>query len=246
MRRFLKLYSVEQKLFFRSADVFVFNLCMPVAAFILIALIGGGKVAGDSHMTYLQSAFASLVAVGICCSAFMSIPIVIVDYRDKKILKHFYCSPCSPAWILGADTLCSAIMAGISAILVSTVAVFGFGYRMEGNALHFAGAWLLTLVSMFSIGLMIASLCRTVKSMNVVTSLVYFPMLLLSGATIPYELFPKGLQRVADVMPLTQGIKMMKAVSMGGALNSSIYIVILLVLITAICGIIALKAFRWE
>lgn len=111
-------------------------------------------MAGDSHMTYLQSAFASLVAVGICCSAFMSIPIVIVDYRDKKILKHFYCSPCSPAWILGADTLCSAIMAGISAILVSAVAVFGFGYRMEGNALHFAGAWLLTLVSMFSIGLM--------------------------------------------------------------------------------------------
>lgn len=246
MRRFVKLYGVEQKLFFRSADVFVFNLCMPVAAFILIGLIGGGKVAGDSHMTYLQSAFASLVAVGICCSAFMSIPIVIVDYRDKKILKHFYCSPCSPAWILGADTLCSAIMAGISAILVSAVAVFGFGYRMEGNALYFAGAWLLTLVSMFSIGLMIASLCRTVKSMNVVTSLVYFPMLFLSGATIPYELFPKGLQRVADVMPLTQGIKLMKAVSIGEAINSSIYIVILLVLITAICGIIALKAFRWE
>lgn len=109
---------------------------------------------------------------------------MIVDYRDKKILKHFYCSPCSPAWILGADTLCSAIMAGISAILVSTVVVFGFGYRMEGNALHFAGAWLLTLVSMFSIGLMIASLCRTVKSMNVVTSLVYFPMLLLSVVSL--------------------------------------------------------------
>lgn len=246
MKRFLKLYGIEQKLFFRSADVFVFNLCMPVAALVLIALIAGGKAAGNSGMTYLQSAFASLVAVGICCSAFMSIPIVIVDYRDKKILKHFYCSPCSPLWILGADTICSAVMSGLSAILVSAVAIIGFGYRMEGNVLLFIGAWFLTLVAMFSIGWMIASLCKTVKAMNTATTLVYFPMLLLSGATIPYELFPKGLQHVADVMPLTQGIKLMKAISMGSSLQGTGFIVILLLAITLICGIIAVKTFRWE
>ena len=63
--------------------------------------------------------------------------------------------------------------------------------------------------------LLMASLCRTIKSVNAVTSLVYFPMLFLSGATIPYELFPNGLQRIANVLPLTQGIKFMKAVFMG-------------------------------
>lgn len=246
MKRFLKLYFIEQKLFFRSADVFVFNLCMPVAALVLIAMIAGSKTAGDSGMTYLQSAFASLVSVGICCSAFMSIPIVIVDYRDKKILKHFYCSPCSPVWILGADTICSAVMAVISAILVSVTAIVCFGYQMQGNPVEFIGAWGLTLISMFSIGLMIASVCRTVKTMNAVTSLVYFPMLFLSGATIPYELFPKGLQKVADVMPLTQGIKLMKAASVGNTLSTSLYIVILLVIITVICSMISVKTFRWE
>lgn len=246
MKRFLKLYGIEQKLFFRSADVFVFNLCMPVAVLILIAIIAGGKAAGDSGMTYLQSAFASLVSVGICCSAFMSIPIVIVDYRDKKILKHFYCSPCSPIWILGADTICSAVMAVISALLVSVVSMLCFGYRMQGNVLAFIGAWLLTLVSMFSIGLMIASLCRTVKAMNAASSAVYFPMLFLSGATIPYELFPKGMQLAADVLPLTQGIKLMKAASLGIPMNTAGYKIILLVVITLACGMISVKTFRWE
>ena len=246
MKRFFQIYRTEQKLFFRSADVFIFNLCMPVAVLLLIGMIGEGKSAAGSSLTYLQSAFASLSAVGICCSAFMSIPIVIVDYRDKKILKHFYCSPCSPAWLLGADTLCSAVMAGISAILVSATAALVFGYRMPGNPLLFVGAWLLTLVSMFSIGLMIASLCRTVKTMNAVTSLVYFPMLFLSGATVPYELFPKGLQAVANIMPLTQGIKLMKAVSMGMTFPVAKYVVILLLLITIVCSTIAVKAFRWE
>lgn len=112
--------------------------------------------------------------------------------------------------------------------------------------LAFVGAWFLTLIYMFSIGLMIASLCHTVKQMNAVTSLVYFPMLFLSGATIPYELFPKGLQKVANIMPLTQGIKLMKAVSMGKHLPSSGYIILLLLAITVICSIISLKTFRWE
>lgn len=242
MKQFMRLYKVEQKLFFRSADVFIFNLCMPVVALLLIAMIAGDKSVGD--ITYLQSAFAALSSVGICCSAFMSIPILMVDYRDKKVLKSFYCSPCSPATLLGADTLCSAVMCGISAMLVALTAVIGFGYRMEGSVIAFIGAWLLTLISMFSIGLLIASLCRTVKSMNVATSLLYFPMLLFSGATIPYEVFPKGMQKIADFMPLSQGIKLMKAVSAGTEVNMTGIVV--LVVIAILCTGIAVKTFRWE
>ena len=120
----------------------------------------------------------------------------MVDYRDKKILKRLYCSPASPARLLAADTLCSFVMSVISAILVAAAAVIVFGYRMEGSPIVFAGAWLLTLISMFSIGLLTAALCRTTKSLNVATSILYFPMLFFSGATIPYELFPEGCRQL--------------------------------------------------
>ena len=173
------------------------------------------QVIGESINIALLDTFVAITSVGICCSAFMSIPIVMVDYRDKKILKHLYCSPASPARILAADTLCSGIMSAISAVLVAVTAIIVFGYRMEGKLFVFIGAWLLTLVSMFSIGLLAAALCRTTKSLNVATTLLYFPMLFLSGATIPYELFPKGIQIVADVLPLGIGIDLMKAASMG-------------------------------
>lgn len=246
MKRFLKVYRVEQKLFLRSPDILIFGICMPLAVLALIAMIGGGKTAGESNMTFVQSSFASLTTVGICCCALMSIPIVVVDYRDKKILKHLYCSPCSPAWMLGAVTICSGVMATVSAVLVALAAVLFLGYRMPGNPVVFLLTWLLTLLSMFSIGLMIASLCRTVKSLNVVTSLVYFPMLLLSGAMIPYEIFPRGLQKAAQIMPLTQGIKLMKAASMGESLSGAGSIIALLAVITVVCTTIAVKTFRWE
>lgn len=245
MKRFLKLYVIEQKLALRSGDMLLFGVAMPVGIMILITMIAGNRMAGAGY-TYLESSFASLIAVGICAAAFMGIPLTVADYRDKKILKHFFTTPCSPVWILGSDVLCGAVTASLSAVSVALVSIIFLGYRMRGNVLAFIGAWLLTLAAMFSIGLLMASLCRTVKSVNAVTTLVYFPMLFLSGATIPYELFPDGLQKVANVLPLTQGIKLMKAVSMGNKPDSVGKIVALLVGITLICGIISVKTFRWE
>ena len=245
MKRFLKLYVIEQKLALRSGDMLIFGVAMPVGIMILINMIAGSKQAVEGF-TYLQSSFASLIAVGICAAAFMGIPLTIADYRDKKILKHFFTTPCSPVWILGSDMLCGGVTALLSPVSVALVSVVFLGYEMMGNILAFIGSWLLTLVSMFSIGLLMASLCRTIKSVNAVTSLVYFPMLFLSGATIPYELFPSGLQKVANFLPLTQGIKLMKAVSMGIELENVWKIVLLLVGITAVSTVISVKTFRWE
>ena len=190
MKRFWRMYSVEQKIFFRSPDVILFCLAMPLVVFILITMIAGKKDAADSGLTYLQSAYVALSTVGICCSAFMSIPITIVECRSQGVLRRMYCSPCSPARLLACDTLCSGVLAALSTLILTMAAMVFFGYRMQGNVLVYIAVWLLTMISMFSIGLMVASLCRTTKSMNVVTSLLYFPMLLFSGATIPLEVFP--------------------------------------------------------
>ena len=246
MNNFLRLCKVEQKLFFRSPDVFIFNLCMPVVVLIMIGLIAGSKMAGDSGMTYLESSFVAITSVGICCSAFMSIPITMVDYRDKKILKHFYCSPCSPSRLLLVDMICSGVMAALSAACVAIAACVLFGYRMQGNVFVFLLTWLLTMIAMFSIGLLVAAVCKTTKSMNVATSLLYFPMLLFSGATIPYELFPKGMQMVAGYMPLGVGIRLMKAASVGTSFGTMGAEMGVLLLIAVVCIAISVKTFRWE
>ena len=245
MKRFWNMYRVEQKMFFRSPDVILFNLAMPLVALILIAMIAGNKSASDSGLTYLQSAYVALSTVGICCSAFMSIPISIVESRARGVLRRMYCSPCSPARLLACDALCSAVMAALSTLILTVAAVVVFGFRMQGSVLVYIALWLLTMISMFSIGLMVAGLCRTTKSMNVATSLLYFPMLLFSGATIPLEVFPKGFQAVAKLMPLGVGIDLLKSVSMG-CYDKLAMPVVILTAIAVICGAVAVKTFRWE
>ena len=245
MKRFWNMYRVEQKIFFRSPDVILFNLAMPLVTLILITIIAGNKAAADSGLTYLQSAYVALSTVGICCSAFMSIPISIVEYRSQGVLRRMYCSPCSPARLLACDTISSGVMAVISTLILTVAAVVVFGYRMQGNVFVYIAVWLLTMISMFSIGLMVASLCRTTKSMNVATSLLYFPMLLFSGATIPAEVFPKGFQAVAKLMPLGVGIDLLKSVSVG-CYDKIVMPMVILSVIAVICGAVAVKTFRWE
>lgn len=244
MKRFWKMYKVEQKIFFRSPDVILFCLLMPLVVFGLIAMITGSKDAGDSGLTFLQSAFVSLSTVGICCSAFMSIPITVVELRNQGILRRMYCSPCSPVRILACDMAASGMIAAVSTVFLTIAAVLA-GYRMSGNVLVYIVFWLLTMISMFSIGLLVASLCRTTKSMNIATSVLYFPMLLFSGATIPAEVFPVCIRAVIKWMPLGIGIDTLKKVSVG-CYNEIVIPMVSLIVIAVICTGVAVKTFRWE
>ena len=85
MKRFLKLYIIEQKLALRSADMLTFGVAMPVGIMILINMIAGHKQAAESF-TYLQSSFASLVAVGICAAApVTAMKRLNIRFREKRL-----------------------------------------------------------------------------------------------------------------------------------------------------------------
>jgi ABC-2 type transport system permease protein len=104
----------------------------------------------------------------------------------------------------------------------------------------------LTMLSMFSIGMMVGGVAPNVKIAGVIASLLYFPMLIFSGATLPYEVMPEALQRLADFMPLTQGIKLLQATSLGLPIDGVLIPIIVMIALTVICTIIAIKFFRWE
>ncbi|MCR0545299.1 ABC transporter permease [[Clostridium] innocuum] len=246
MKRFLTFLKVEGKLSLRSPDGIIFGIGMPVGVLLLIAVVAGSQSAGGADYSFLQSAFASLLTVGICATAFMGLPLTIADYRDKKILKHFFATPIRPFMILSVQVVIGMLTSFFSAALVTVLAVFGFGYRMEGDPFLFIGAFLLVMLSMYSIGMILASLCKTVKIASVVTTFVYFPMLFLSGATIPFELFPDTVQKVCNVLPLTHGIKLLKAVSLN-MWSQEIWISVALLIVFAVVGcILSVVSFKWD
>ena len=100
-------------------DGLIFGIGMPVGVLLMIGLIAEQQTISQENYTFLQSAFASLITVGICATAFMGIPLTIANYRDKKILKHFFVTPMSPKLILCVQFCIGAIISILSALLVS-------------------------------------------------------------------------------------------------------------------------------
>ena len=110
----------------------------------------------------------------------------------------------------------------------------------------FLESWLLTLISTLSIGLMAGRIAKNVKSAGVIASVLYFSMLIFSGATIPYEVMSEFVQRFVGVFPMTQGIQLMKATFLGPPLEHAGLPVVVMLGVTIVCAGTVFKCFKWE
>lgn len=247
MKAFKSLLKTEISLSLRGMDMFIFAICMPVIVVVILGAVFGSKPAFEgAEYSFLEQSFGAVSTIAICAGGVMGLPLVISDYRSRKILKRFQVTPVSPALILTVQVVIYALYSVASLILVYGTGALFFGFQLQGSWIHFLGAYLLVMLSMFSIGLLVGGVASNMKIASAIASLLYFPMLIFSGATLPYEVMPTPLQKVADIMPLTQGIKLLKAASLGLPINSVLLPVILMIVIAVICITIALRFFKWE
>ena len=110
----------------------------------------------------------------------------------------------------------------------------------------FFGSWLLTLVSTLSIGMMVGGIAKNEKMASVIACLLYFPMLIFSGATLPFEVMPEMMQKIVALFPLAQGIQLMKAAFLGMHTESVWVPAAVMGIVTILCAGAAVKFFKWE
>ena len=247
MNKFLSMLKTELKLSFRGMDMIIFAVCMPVVVVILLGIIYGGKPAfGGADYTFLEQSFGAVSTIAVCAGGVMGLPLVISDYRQKKILKRFKITPSSPVLLLSVQVAIYMIYSLIALVLIYLVSVLLFGMKLQGAFLPFMGAFFLVMISMFSIGMLVGGVSPNTKIASVLASLLYFPMLIFSGATLPYEVMPAVLQKLADLLPLTQGIKLLKAASLGLPAENVMASLAVMAVITVVCGGVSIRFFKWE
>ena len=247
MKAFRTLLKTEIRLSLRGMDMFIFAICMPVIIVIILGAVFGNKPAFDgAEYTFLEQSFGAVSTIAICAGGVMGLPLVVSDYRNRKILKRFKVTPVSPALILAVQIVIYALYSIISLILVYATGAVFFGYQLYGSWLQFLGAYLLVMLSMFSIGLLVGGIAPNATIASAAASLLYFPMLIFSGATLPYEVMPAALQKAANILPLTQGIKLLKAASLGLPVDRVFIPVVVMIVIAVICTAVSLRFFKWE
>lgn len=247
MKTFRTMLKNEMKLSLRNMNMVIFAICIPLVVWLLLGVIYGNKPAfpGAEYM-FLEQSFGALTTIAICAGGVIGLPFVVSDYQNKKILKLFKVTSVSPGMILAVQVAIYTIYSVASFILLYIVsAVFG-GFRMGGSIAAFLGSHLLVMLSIFSIGMMVGGISPNSQTASVIASLLYFPMLIFSGATLPHEVIPKAMQKIVDILPLTQGIKLLKATSLGLLIENTFVPMVVMAILAVICIGVSLCFFKWE
>ena len=87
---------------------------------------------------------------------------------------------------------------------------------------------------------------KDTKQASVIASILYFPMLIFSGTTLPIEVMPTAMQKIISVFPLTQGLTMMKNTFLGIGAGSVLLPIGVMLGVTVLCTVLAVRFFRWE
>lgn len=247
MTLLIKTAALEWKMNIRNFLNVFFSLVFPV----MMLLLFGSMYGNDPSPYYGGHGSVDISTPGYICmvvavSGLMTLPITVSQYRERKILKRFMATPIRPLDILVAQLVVNALVTLIGSILLIIVGIFVFDLKFYGNPFLVLIGSLLVMASIFSIGLFIAGFTKNAKAALAISYVIYFPMLFLSGATLPLQFMPETIQNISKALPLTYGIELVRGLWLGESITEFGLQIVILIGVFVVLGGLSLKTFKWE
>jgi ABC-2 type transport system permease protein len=246
LKGLLKLSWIETKIFMREPMGVVGTLFMPVVFFLIMARFLRGvphPVAPMGRLAFNATILSSLLIV---LGAVQSLIAIMAIYREGGILKRLRATPLAPVTILSAHVLVKLVLTLTSFLLLVLAGRRAMPGALPDNMVSFAGAVLLGTLGILGLGFLVASVVPTARFAQPLGALVFYPMLGLSGLFFPVARMPLGLRVVANALPTTHAVTLMRGTYEGATWGAQWGSVAALVGIFAICLLLATRWFRWE
>jgi ABC-2 type transport system permease protein len=118
--------------------------------------------------------------------------------------------------------------------------------RFDGNWASVLAGFSLSSLAMFACGYLIAGIAPTARIAQTTGMVIAFPMMFLSGATMPLQVLPESVRTVSRFLPVTYVVKLMQGLWKGDSWSAHGIDVAVLFAVLAVGVILAARTFRWE
>lgn len=247
MRGFWKLTWTEVKLFLREPMAAFFTLAFPLMLLFLFGSIYGNKPSpffgGYGSVDVSVPAYMAII---IANSGLLSLTIGLASYREHGILRRLKATPLRPYAILGAQVIVIFLMTTLGMALLVIAGRLVYGLRFDGNPLYVLGAFVLSSVSFFALGFVLAGLLPTARTAQIVAMVLFYPMIFLSGAAIPREVLPESVRQFAQVLPLSHVVTLLRGLWTGDPWGNYLWETVILIVLLIAGILVSSKTFRWE
>jgi ABC-type multidrug transport system permease subunit len=196
---------------------------------------------------YVDFLVPGLLGMNIMSSGMWGIGWVIVEARQKKLLKRLIATP-----MRRRDYLLSFVLMRLFFLVVEVPVLVGFGMLafgvpLRGPVIALAAVAAAGALAFAGLGLLVASRARNTQTVGGLINLVMLPMFVLSGVFFSADHFPASVQPVIRALPLTALNDGMRAVMNEGVGLAGVAPRLLLLGATAAVTFgLALRFFRWR
>jgi ABC-2 type transport system permease protein len=242
MKAVLKMMWMNIKLAWRIKIAFFFTFVFPLGFFFIY-----GSLFAHGSPVMVAGMMAPLISLSVISSALFGLGIQLVVMRERDVLRRYHLSPVTALQMVLARLLGNYALFMPVVVLQFVLAVGIYHMPLQGSLWGLFVDFTLGYLAVGAIGMVIAGAFNTVQEAQVVTQIIFFALLFLSGTTVPLAMLPHLVQRLAPFLPPTlmivagQGLMLM-----GDPLALHWPEMVCLVLTFAAALWLAVALFRWE
>jgi ABC-2 type transport system permease protein len=143
--------------------------------------------------------------------------VAIVRERERGNLELLITTPVKTPELMLAKILPYVMIGLIQVSLVLTLGLLLFKVPIRGSLLDVYIVSLIFIIANLALGLMISTLARSQFQAMQMTFFILLPSILLSGFMFPFAGMPRPAQLIAEVLPLTHFMRLIRGVVLRGA-----------------------------
>ena len=158
-----------------------------------------------------------LIGVILTMTMILFTAVAIVRERERGNLEMLITTPVKTPELMLAKIIPYVVIGLIQVSLVLLLGHFLFQVPMVGSLLDTYIVTLVFIVANLALGLLISTLVSTQFQAMQLTFFVLLPSILLSGFMFPFAGMPRPAQIIAETLPLTHYIRLIRGVMLRGA-----------------------------
>lgn len=245
MRGYKELVLALVKSQLREPVGFFFLVIFPPGLLLVLGLIFGNDPSAEfGGRGFVDQMLPGLTVIALLIVGIMTVPQNLLMLRSTGALTRLRVTPLQPSTFVAADMTVNFVLGVVGSLLTLALGLLAFGVDGPDNLLLVLLALAFGHLAMMAIGYALAVMLPSVAAATGVGNGLLILLIMTSGAMIPTEAMPEGVQTVMRWSPVYHVVELVQASWNGQAWPWGSVVVLLAIMV--VFGAIGIGWFRWD
>jgi ABC-2 type transport system permease protein len=186
-----------------------------------------------------------LIGVILTMTMVLFTAVAIVRERERGNLELLINTPVTTAELMIGKIIPYIVIGLIQVTLIMLLGMFLFHVPVNGLVIDVYLVSLIFIAANLTLGLVISTVARNQFQAMQMTFFFFMPSILLSGFMFPFEGMPRAAQYIAEVLPLTHFVRLIRGIMLRGVemtqMSLDIYALLIFAIVTMSFAILRFK-----